>query len=119
MTEHETFSIITHPITDLALTGETEARLTAALDGPDKAAIAAALEGAINARLAESGWDGDWTAAEIVTEILDREDATTSTVRVTADTTAAEARLAATQSEMALLVVDATQAPTKPEEGKP
>jgi hypothetical protein len=74
MTKHETYSIITNPLTDLALPADVEARLIEALDSPDKMEITSTLEDAINARLAESGWDGDWTATEVVTEILDQHD---------------------------------------------
>jgi hypothetical protein len=70
MTRTDTFDIHTDPITDLALGSDLDRHLLDALNSDRRIEIAAAVNLVINQRLSESGRDGDWSAADIITAIL-------------------------------------------------
>lgn len=70
------YSIAEHGLTDLALPHGLEQQLLVALDDEDEAHVRGEIEAAVNAKLAEHGmtaqgeWLGDWSAADIVAEVL-------------------------------------------------
>lgn len=77
-----TYSVIADGIADLALPVDLDQRLRNALDGERGTEIRFELDEAITAKLNEHGvddegvWLGEWDAAAIVTDILNRHDAT-------------------------------------------
>lgn len=76
LTRVPTYEINRDGLADLALPVELDERLNEALDAEDGAHVASQINDAVNAKLAEHGvtpdgeWLGDWSAADVVTEVL-------------------------------------------------
>lgn len=67
-----TFDLTADGIETLALPVDLDTRLLDALnDGDHHVEITTAINAAVNRQLAESGWDGDWSAEHLVRAILD------------------------------------------------
>jgi hypothetical protein len=75
-TEKPSYEISRDGLADLALSIDLEQQLADALDDEDGTHVRGAIEDAINAKLTEHGvsstgeWLGDWSAADVVTEVL-------------------------------------------------
>lgn len=75
----ETFDLNRDGLADLALSRELEERTTAALEGEQGAEIRDEIQREITRHLREYGvnadtgeWLGDWSAADVVVQVLDR-----------------------------------------------